>query len=187
MLPVNTVKNQPVKRQYQSTVQLGDEDVIGESSGSGGFAAADLNKPLSMEEMKAIVGDVKAFSSSSKMRNVMNAVNDDRRRSKFIEKINHILNQFNAIKLDDNDKRVELLFLFVMQSATDYLGNDDNNKDEICRELLVRFVKDDEDLCKNIMNLVRPRIKPLTFIRRNKHRIGRACGVFFATTLYRAK
>ena len=140
-----------------------------------------------MDEMKAIVGDIKSFSSSSNMKNVMNTVNADRRREKFVIKLNTILSKFSAIKLsEEDDKRIELLFLFVMQSATDYL-RDDKNKDEVCIQLLRRFVSDDDDLCKNIMSIVRSKIKPLTFYRRNKHMILRGLSVFFATMFSRAK
>ena len=141
-------------------------------------------RDLSMKEKKSIVLDIKQMSNSSNMKGVIENLDSQRKQQKFSEKIEIILKQFECIKLDKDDERMQLLFLFTMQSANDYLQNDDK-KDEICLQLLKQLVNDDEYLTKNIMNIVKSKVKPLTYYRRYKHNFMRL-SVFFSRMFSRA-
>jgi len=96
----------------------------------------------------------------------------------------HVIDKVRTIDLNDVNV-IKLLFLFVLQSASDYFYLPNNKECEdvkikCCVELLKPLVKNDEKLCKQIIDLVICNVKKSTFYRRNKRCIGK---IFFS--LYR--
>lgn len=169
----------PLSNTKQKAMRITEDDLLDEKQTSASV--------LSLEEMKSVISDIKKMSNSSNMKSVVSSINVERKRSKFYEKVEVILKKFDDIKLDNNDERIQILFMFVMQSATDYLFDDCKEKrDEICITLLKRFVNDDEFITKNIMNIVSSKVKPLTFYRKYKHSLLKGLGFFFFTMLLRA-
>ena len=141
---------------------------------------------MSPEEMKNVISDIKKMTNSSNMKSVVGTLNVERKRSKFYDKVEMILSRFDNIKLDDDNEKIKILFLFVLQSANDYLHEDSEEKrQEMCVQLLKRFVKDDEYIAKSIMNIVKANVKPLSYYRRFKHCILRI-GRFFLSKAVRA-
>ena len=144
-------------------------------------------KNLSVEEMKSTINEIKKITNSSNMKSVCGMLDVERKRVKFYEKVQIILEKFENIKLDNDNERLQTLFLFVMQSATDYLHNDTKEKrEEICLNLLKPFVKDDEFLTRNIMNIVQGKVKPLTLYRKYKHSVLKGLAIFFCVIFFRA-
>ena len=139
---------------------------------------------LSMEEMKSVISDVRKMTNSSNMKKVVGSLDVQRKRQKFCMKVETILEKFGDIVLANNDERLQIVCLFVMQSAADYLHYDDKDKvDALCVELLKRFVNNDENLMRNVMNIVKQKIKPMTMYRKCKHMLSRSLGVFFSSKL----
>lgn len=165
--------------QKSKSLKLGEDDLlVAELNTREPIHKTNASKNvLSTEELKTIVNDVKKLSNSSNMKSVMVSVNEERKRKKFYEKINIILDKFESIKMENDDDRLQTLFLFVMQAASDYLF-DESKRDEICIKLLCRFAKNDETLTVNIMNIVKSKVKKPTWFRKNKHNVYRL-GSFF--------
>jgi len=132
---------------------------------------------LSQEDMKSFQHDINKISSSTRTKNVIVKLESERIKSKFVTRMGSILQKFDKIKIDDDDK-LQTLFIFVMQSANDILENDEEAY-RLCLELLKQFVNNDEALCKGIMNIVKSKIKPLTFFRKYKHQMYRWATIFF--------
>ena len=131
----------------------------------------EKNKTLSVDELKEFTQDILKISHSSKSKSVLAQIKFDSKQKKFVERVSSILEKFNKIQPDD-DKKLEVLFLFVMQSASDILGADESS-DEICLDLLKQFTNGDDYLTKNVMNLVKQKVKPMTIYRKYKHRMYR--------------
>ena len=142
-------------------------------------AAVENPSILSMTDMKDIIKDMKKISNSTNVKGVVESLDVERKREKFYTKISNILVKFDLIDIKQEQERVQIIFLFVLQAASDYLSND-HKKEEICLQLLKRFMKDDELLTRNIMLIVQSKVKPFTFYRKNKHRIARFVGFFLA-------
>ena len=169
-----------MKQKSYKTFEIGSDDVLDEVKEEREQAKVNLNN----EEIQNMMKAIRNMTHSSNMQSVVGSLNLDRRRRKFVEKVEDILKKFENIKLDNDDERIKTLFLFVMQSANDYLEKD-IKKDEIVLELLKKIVTD-EFLCKNIINIVKERVKPLTFYRKYKHTILKGFGFFFMSMFARA-
>ena len=135
---------------------------------------------LTTDQMKEFANDLKKLSTSSKTKSVVTTINLERKKEKFTSRVKNVLDKFDTIKLDNQDEKLQLLFLFVMQSANDILGQSDETTD-ICTSLLKPFVNGDENLTKNIMNIVKSKVKPLTMYRKYKHHLYHIASFFFVT------
>ena len=136
---------------------------------------------MTADEMKQFQKDLRKLTNSSKMKDVSNKLNLERKTSKFKATIEKVLSQFENIKHLD-EKKIQTLFIFVMQSANDLVGDlrkSDEVKD-ICKELLLVYVNGDENICKTIMDLSMEKVKPLTLYRKTKHLLVHGFSVFFS-------
>ena len=127
------------------------------------------SQSLTFEELKEFSNDILKISHSSKSKSVLARLKTDSKETKFVERVTSILDKFDKVQPNDCEK-LEVLFLFVMQTANDILGNNEQS-DEICLQLLKKFVNDDEYLTRNVMNIVKTKVKPLTMYRKYKHRM----------------
>ena len=135
---------------------------------------------LTTDEMKEFANDLKKMSTSSRTKDVVQTINLERKKEKFTTRVQSILEKFDVIKLDNTDEKLQTLFLFVMQTASDILGDSDETR-AICLQLLKPFVNGDEYLTKNIMNIVKSKVKPLTMYRKYKHHLYHIASFFFVT------
>lgn len=167
----------PVKRQQSSVISLGVDDIL---------PTADT-RAVDSAELKETLASIQKFSRSSSMRSITDDIALRRKVAKFEDKIGVVLQNIKKLNVE-NDDQLQTLFIFVMQSCSDFIYIKDDVKcsqvrNDLCVKLLKGFVKDDEKLCRSIMSIVQPRIKPSTWLRRNRQNLLK-CVVFFARILH---
>ena len=140
-----------------------------------------VNEKSKQELLANSIQSLQKFSQSSSVNSLVNDLNLERKKAKFISKLGEILANLKHMKVE-NENDIQLIFKFVMQSAEDYLQHANKTKDmelkrDICIGLLKPFTANNEQLCFQVMKLVMPSVKPLTFWRKNKKLIRR--GVLF--------
>ena len=173
MLPAK--RQNSVARTPPNTVVLGDEDL-------------KMPDTPSHEILRSTVADIRQFSRSSSMGSIVSDIELIKKVSKFEVKIASVLENIKKLDIQD-DTQLQKLFLFVLQSCSDYIYVADADrchkiKMDLCVKLLKPFVKDDETLCKSIINIVQSRVKPSTWLRRNKRFVIKV-GKFFLSIFAR--
>jgi hypothetical protein len=138
---------------------------------------------MSRDEMKLFSRDIQKISNSKSTKEVLSQLKCDNERSKFLKRIESVLEKLDIITLKTDNAKIQKMMLFVMQSANDLLGSI-HDKDcetyKLCLTLLKRFFNDDEELTAQVMTIVLPQIKKLTIWRRYKHTVIRTITVFFS-------
>ena len=128
----------------------------------------DVVPPVTMttNKLKDTMKDIQYFSQSKSMTKMTEELMSRKKVIKFTEKLSHVLNNVSELKMDD----LTTIFLFVLQSCSDYFGNSmpDDEKLQLCTQLLKPFMKNDEVLTGQVIRMVESRIKKSTFYRRNK-------------------
>jgi len=131
---------------------------------------------------KDTVKEIEFFSSSSSVSTIKKDLLLNQKIEKFKTKVSGILQQIHVVLDEDDEELLKKLFVFVCQSAEDYIimPKKDNDK---CNRIKKRIVTDmmkvyviDEKLIGSIINMVMPSIKKATMYRRNKRFIDK---VFF--------
>ena len=139
--------------------------------------------PMTNEEIKSFTCDLRKVSSSSQTKSVLDNLEIDRKNQKFTKRIEFVLEKLDTLTLNEDTEKLHNMFKFVMQSANDLLGPVDSEEtNKLCISLLKRFVKNDEVLCNQIFQIVKPTIKKLTAYRKYKHTMLRQLTVFFSWT-----
>ena len=145
-------KKQPKERE----ITLGDED---------------LTTPQNLEPQnyKEMLKDINVFNKSSTMNTIKSDLIMRKKLSKFEAKMAPVLATIQKI---DNEDYLNQLFVFVLQSAEDYLYLPNKEKcnaikKEICMQLLKPFVKD-EVVRNQIIKICLKNIKKSTLFRRNR-------------------
>jgi uncharacterized protein YaaN involved in tellurite resistance len=127
-------------------------------------------------DIKQNLEDISYFSESSNIQGVKSDLTLLKKKSKFKSKIQNVLESIKLVNKDDVNE-LKTVFHFVMQSAEDYFNHPKDQvkansvKNELCEELLRPLVGDDVQLCRKVMAMVVDKIKPSTFLRRNKRLI----------------
>lgn len=161
-----------------SLFNAGDVVVNSSSSSSGTQTPYEpqhtkFTAEITHEDLKVVIKDLNYFSSSSVVKDIKDNFEMKKKEDKFTKKIEVVLNSLSNLNLDD-DKQLHAVFLFVLQSAEDYFymkrqnQKMDEMKKQIAVKLLKRFVKNDEKLCNQIINIVAEKVKKTSFYRRNK-------------------
>jgi len=117
---------------------------------------------------KELVKDMNFFSQSSGMSNVKTDLLMQGRSKKFKIKMKGILSRLNE------NTPINEIFKFILQSAEDYYFCGDL-KNEICRELLFDYVKDDK-LYDSYILLISKELKISTFWRKQKKKLLKLVG-----------
>jgi len=129
---------------------------------------------------KVIMQDINYFSKSSTMQKLKKDLAVSRKVRKFVDKVNGILEFVETLQCEN---KVELVFLFVLQSAEDYFDpSHEELKREVCKKLLSKYVNGDEALCHSFMNLAGKNIKKSTSVRRAKKKLGNLFNILFRTS-----
>jgi hypothetical protein len=121
---------------------------------------------------KLLLSDIEYFNTSSNMKDVRNEIYIQKKKKKFVEKVRGILDKIQQLECVNKDDNLKKIFVFVMQSAEDYIFNANDKercekvKKDICLELLRPFTHDNEKLCRQFMSLVANDIKKTTIFRR---------------------
>jgi hypothetical protein len=138
---------------------------------------------LSRDEMKIFSRDIQKISNSKSTKDVLSQLKSDNEKSKFLTRIESVLDKLDIITLKTDNAKIQKMMLFVMQSANDLIGSI-HDKDcetyKLCLSLLKRFFNDDEELTAQVMTIVLPQIKKLTMWRKYKHTVVRTITVFFS-------
>ena len=126
------------------------------------------------DELRAAASAIGAFSSSKSSRALMGELAFEKRKDKFLTKMEMVLENVLRMKIDE--RQLECIFVLVIQSATDYLWCSDEERrartvQEVCTKLLKPFVKGDEKLVLQLVGFVGHRIKPATWWRRHKRAV----------------
>ena len=171
----------PVKQKRE--MEIRDDDVI--DIGVDGDIDTTNPDKQTYEELKGVIGDIRGFNKSSQMKDIVEDIRLEKKKAKFHNKISTVLQNICRLHLED-ENQLQTLFLFVLQSAEDYIHSKETDKCDkikmdLCIGLLKQFVQDDERLCKQIISIVAPRIKKSTFWRRNKISIMNGVGFFLVT------
>lgn len=141
--------------------------------------AEDLLMPKSDEvesvnDEKILLADIEYFNTSSNMKDVRNEIYVQKKKKKFLDKVKGILEKIQSLDCANNDENLKKIFVFVMQSAEDYIFNANDKercekvKKEVCLQLLRPFTHDNEKLCRQFMALVANEIKKTTVFRRGR-------------------
>ena len=123
---------------------------------------------------KDTVKEIEFFSSSSSVSTIKKDLLLNQKIEKFKTKVQGILQQIHHVLDEDDEELLKKLFVFVCQSAEDYIIMPKKDKDK-CNRIKKRIVTDmmkvyaiDEKLIGSIINMVMPSIKKATMYRRNK-------------------
>lgn len=136
-----------------------------------------VDQSISAENTDELLKDIKAFNNSTSFKQTRTNFRLQKKRVKFLRKMEVIINAVNALPKDDN--KLQSIFLFVLQSATDYIydTNDveqsERLQNQAVLQLLKPMVNDSEELCQQIINIVKVKVKKSTWYRRNKKYIGK--------------
>ena len=146
------------------SITLTDEDVLATP-----LPTADMPKASDATDINDLLKNLQALSNSTKIQAVTKTMKRDEKRRKFIEKVDSVLSHLSKMCIF-SENELENVTLFVLQSCEDFLTTafTRDEKIDICVDLLKRFTKDDHVLCKQIISFVIPKLKPSTFLRRNK-------------------
>jgi hypothetical protein len=126
---------------------------------------------------KVILKDIKYFSRSSNMRKLKNDLEVNKKIKKFNDKVIGILDTIDTFQCDN---KIEMVFLFVLQSAEDYFDPCHVEvKRDVCKKLLVKYTGGDEEACLGFMRLAEKNIKKTSPIRRFKKKTGKFMNWFF--------
>jgi len=137
---------------------------------------SDLLDSKLTPDLKEVMTTLTKFGSSSNVQKMTKDINIERRQLKFTTKMTDVLEQLKKLNIDSSE--IEPLFLFCLQSATDYLHeNTQESLEDICADLLKPLCNNDVVLTKQIIKMVRKNIKSSTWWRRNKRKI---CKFFFS-------
>ena len=158
----------------KSNLVLDETDVIKEVSNP-------MPVPAKKCDAAQVVKDMQKMSNSTATRSIAKSNKSQERKDKFINRVKSIVDNFSSVKLDEEDERVQTLFLFVMQMATDFLPEDEQK--DVCLSVLKPVVNGDEELCRNIMSCVKKSVKPLTTYRLYHNRVLRLLRFFFGSLL----
>jgi hypothetical protein len=140
---------------------------------------------MSNDEMKEFVKDIRKLSNSKQTKSIVQDVERDRKKTKFISCITTTLDNFKKLPFQDDKAKLNKLFIFVMQSCSDTLGDiDDEDNNRLIVDLLKQYVKDDVHLCNQVMECLKKDIKKLTLYRKYKNSIVKSC-LFFASLIFR--
>ena len=135
-----------------------------------------LTPPVVELDLGEVMTTLTKFGSSSNVQKMTKDINIERRQLKFTTKMTDVLEQLKKLNIDSSE--IEPLFLFCLQSATDYLHeHEPESLEDICADLLKPLCNNDVVLTKQIIKMVRKNIKSSTFWRRNKRKI---CKFFFS-------
>ena len=136
-----------------------------------------FNEKSKQELLQNNIESLQKFSQSSSVNSLVIDLTLERRKAKFVSKISEILANLKQVDIHKL-KELQVVYKFVMQSCEDYIQHKDAQiKLDICVSLLKGFCNNDEELCRQIMGLVLPSVKPMTFWRKNKKLIRR--GILF--------
>ena len=110
-----------------------------------------FNEKSKQELVQNSIEYLQKFSQSSSVNSLVNDLNLERKKQKFISKIGQILANLKEINIE-NKNDIQLIFKFVMQSVEDYLYHKEPVKDmefkrDICIGLLKSFTENDA-FCK---------------------------------------
>ena len=135
--------------------------------------ATNEPEPEPKLDLGEVMTTLTKFSNSTNVKQLTKDINIERRQIKFVTKMKDVLDKLDKVKLEPAEK-LEPLFLFCLQSATDYLHeHKQENVEDICADLLKPLCNGDVALTKQIIKMVRKRIKASTRWRRNKRKIYR--------------
>ena len=171
----------PVKKQQPTVISLGVDDVIPATPIDDDSVPTDV--------LKDTLKSISQFNRSSSMRGITDDIALRKKVAKFEDKISGVLANIKRLNIE-NDDQLQTLFVFVCQSASDYLYLKDEAKclqvrTDLCVKLLKPFVKDDDKLCRSVIAIVQHRIKKSTWYRRNRQFLVKA-GLFFLNMLGKA-
>jgi len=154
MLPSSVPKIPSLKRE----IIVNDSDLLADSK---------INTELDLGE---VMTTLTKFGNSTNVQKMTKDINLERRQVKFTTKMTDVLGQLKRLNIDSSE--IEPLFLFCLQSATDYLyEHDQEGLEDICANLLKPLCNNDVVLTKQIIKMVRKNIKSSTWWRRNKKRV----------------
>ena len=137
--------------------------------------------PLTNAEIKLFTTDLRKISNSKHTKNIVDNLEAERKRVKFMNRIELVLEKLDLVSLNEDKEKLHNMFRFVMQSANDLLGPiESEDTVKLCVLLLKRFLNNDDVLCNQIFQIVKPSIKKLTRYLRYKHTFLRQLTVFFS-------
>tara|TARA_B100000073_G_scaffold347734_1_gene363097 strand:+ start:3310 stop:3780 length:471 start_codon:yes stop_codon:yes gene_type:complete len=140
--------------------------------------STDNSDPAPAPE-KGILKDIEYFNKSSTMKKLKKDLMINKKIKKFTDKVNGILHVIDTFQCDS---KLELVFLFVLQSAEDYFDPADVDvKKAVCKDILCKYVNNDESMCESFIRLSEKNIKKTSIIRRAKKRSGKILGFFLPT------
>ena len=102
------------------------------------------------DELRAAASAIGAFSSSKSSRALMGELAFEKRKDKFLTKMEMVLENVLRMKIDE--RQLECIFVLVIQSATDYLWCSDEERrartvQEVCTKLLSRSLRETRNWC----------------------------------------
>ena len=141
---------------------------------------ADDEPPIVKEPVKEpanskeVAKQINFFSSSSTLKDIKHDLLLNRKIEKFKKKVSGILQQIHYVLNEDDEELLKKLFVFVCQSAEDYIvlpKRDKKKCNMIKKEIVIEIMKEyviDVKLIGSIISMVMPSIKKSTIYRRNK-------------------
>lgn len=139
----------------------------------------NANSELTYAELKGALKDLNMFSKATSMKVLKEDLLIQKRTAKFKAQIGTVLRSVEQLP-NDPDK-LQKIFLLVMQYVSDRIYCKDQEKcnkyrEELCVDVLNVFTHGDRQLCLQTMRMCTSKVKPSTFLRRNKNTITK---VFF--------
>lgn len=147
---------------------------VSSDAAAGDSSDSHENELASSFDEKEVLKQLQHFCNSSNMKQVKQDIALQKKIRKFRDTMERVL---TVIDKFEHQNRTRLTFLFVMQSAEDYFPpSDTETKRTMCKELLLRFVDNNDSLCNDFMDAMQMAVKPSTMYRRAKKKCGRWVG-----------
>ena len=166
---------QPIQRKPNEDIVVTEEFTLDLSHSD------PINDHMDNDQTKEFIKDIRKISNSKHTKGIVSDLERDRKKNKFINRIEKTLDNFSKLDMKTDAKQMKMLFKFVLQSCSDAVGNiHDPEIYKLVVSLLKRYAKNDEQLTESIIEMVIDDIKPLTLYRKYKHTAVRSF-LFFAS------
>ena len=134
---------------------------------------------MDSDDVKLFSKNLMKMSNSSVAKKIAESVNQDRKKLKFIKLAKDVIEQYDKKKKKEKGK-LKIIFWIILQSASDILGNLDEENMNLIVDLLKKFTYDDVYLCEEMLNFLSDKIKKLTLRRKVAKRMIKIATFFFS-------
>jgi len=139
---------------------------------------------MDSEEVKRFSKNIMKMSNSTEAKKIVGFAKQDRMRLKFVKLAEVVIDQYDRLPNTNKEKgKLKTIFSIILQSASDILGNlDEETNMVLVVSLLKKFTHDDVYLCEEMLECLSDKVKKMTMRRKIAKRMIKLV-TFFCSTI----